>query len=413
MMAVSDRRFLGQFAWVSGGRIFAAGLQAISLILIARLVAPAEFGMLSSIIGLATVLQTTMDFGVSTYITRERAANPNSGGIATALRFNGITSLAMAAFVLVGLCGMGVLVSPTYYLMLPLALWISGERNADARLAVVFADGDAWINVVNLVSRRVVAIVIFVVLVLAGVDPILSYGIGVSIAAAASSIFANTYVSRRVSAESDITYRKLIADSHHYWANSVATQLRNLDVVIVAIFAGSVASGFYASASRLTSPLRILPTSLASVLIPAATRAVASRRSLWPLLKPAGVMLLAVTVIYMLLGMATPWLVPLALGDAYIPAIPVVQVVLVGLPFAASVSISNALLQAIGAKQFVAIAAGISTILCLIAVAFASIFYGALGAGWALTATFAFQAFVVIAKLAPYVRWRQQGGEAS
>lgn len=410
-MAPSDRRFLGQFAWVSGGRLLAAGLQALSLILIARFLPPSEFGILSSVIGLATVLQTVLDFGVGTYITRERAANPDSGGIATALRFNTMSSLAIAVVVLVGLGLMGWLVSPIYYLMLPLAFWLSGERNADARLTVVFADGDAWINVTNLISRRVAGVALFVVLVAVGSEPLLAYSVGIAIAAIASSFFANLYVRRRVTADATLTYRELIAASRHYWANSVATQARNLDVVIVAGFAGSVASGFYASASRLTTPLRILPTSLASVLIPAATRAVTAKRSLWPLLKPAGLMLAGVTLLYGALIVTAPWFVPLALGDPYAPAVPVIQIVLLGLPFAAAASLSNALLQAIGDKKFVAAAATISTIACLLGVTGTSLVWGAVGAGWALTAAFILQAVLVAVKLVSSVRKHHNEGE--
>jgi O-antigen/teichoic acid export membrane protein len=410
-VARANRSFFGQFAWVSGGRLLAAALQAVSLIFVARFLAPAEFGVLATVVSLATVLQAVLDFGVGTYITRERAANPNSGGIATALRFNAVTSTALAAIVVVGLSLMGLFVSPTYFLMLPLAFWLSGERNADARLTVVFADGDAWINVTNLLSRRLAGLIGFLALVSVGVEPLFSYSLALAVAAIASSLFANVYVRRRVDAAPSLTYRELIGESVHYWANSVATQARNLDVVIVGALAGSVAAGFYASASRLTTPLRILPTSLASVLIPAATRAVSAGRSLSPLLKSAAALLAGVTFLYALIYVAAPWFVPLALGDAYVPAIPVIQIVLLGLPFAACASLCNALLQAIGEKRFVATAATISTVFCLVAVALATIAAGAVGAAWALTASFALQAILAAAKLVPSVRPGSNRGE--
>ena len=410
IVAHAQRSLFGQFAWVSGGRLLAAALQAVSLILVARFLLPAEFGVLATVMSLATVLQAVLDFGVGTYITRERAANPNSGGIATALRFNALTSAALAAIVLLGLSLMGWFISPTYYLMLPLALWLSGERNADARLTVVFADGDAWINVTNLLSRRVAGLIGFLALESVGVEPLLSYCAAIGGAAVASSLFANLYVRRRVDAAPSLTYRELIAASMHYWANSVATQARNLDVVIVAAFAGSVAAGFYASASRLTTPLRILPTSLASVLVPAATRAVTNGRTISPLLKSAAAMLAVVSLLYAALLVAAPWFVPVALGKAYAPAVVVIQIVLLGLPFAASASLCNALLQAIGEKRFVATAATISTVFCLVAVAIATIFAGAVGAGWALTAAFVLQAVLTAAKLVQAVR-RQRSKE--
>lgn len=394
----TNRRFFGQFAWVTSGRIVAALLQALSLILIARFVDPSEFGTLSAVLGLATVAQTAIDMGVGTYITRERAASPDSGGIATALRFNMLTSLVLTALVLGALTAVGVLLDPVYYLMLPLAFWVSGERNADARLAVVFADGDVWINVVNLLARRTVGILLFLALALAGVEALLAYCLAVAVAALLSSGFANLYVRRRVTVPASISYRQLVHESTPYWINSVATQARNLDVTIAGIFAGSVQAGFYATASRLTSPLRILPTSLASVLLPAASRASARSHSLKPLLKVVVAVIGLMTVLYGIIFLLMPWIVPFALGDAYSDAVPTIQTVLVGLPFAAATSLFSSLLQGQGLKKFVATSASISTVACLVLVAILAPVWGSLGAGLALSISFVAQAVILIAR---------------
>lgn len=389
------RPFLGQFAWVSAGRIVAALLQALSLILVARSLVPAEFGLLSAVLGVATVAQTAIDMGVSTFTTRERAANPESGAVATALRFNTVSSLVLTAITLIALGVAGFVFNPLYWLMLPLAFWISGERNADTRLTVAFADGDAKINVFNLLSRRLAAIVLFLILLALAVEPLLAYCVATAVAALGSSFFANVYVRRRVTVPSSITYRELLRQSWPYWLHSVATQARNLDVVVTSAIAGAAQAGFYSAASRLTSPLRILPTSLSTVLLPAASRASARSHSIKPLVKTVLVVVAIMTVLYAILFVLMPWLVPFALGDAYSPAIPVIQIVLIGLPFAAAVSLVASLLQGQGYKHLVATTSTITTIACLVGVAIGSVAGGAIGAAIALAASFVLQASIL------------------
>ncbi|MFB2555283.1 oligosaccharide flippase family protein [Herbiconiux liangxiaofengii] len=391
----NPRPFLGQFAWVSAGRIVAALLQAFSLILIARSLVPAEFGVLSAVLGLATVLQTAIDMGVSTFTTRERAANPESGAVATALRFNTLSSLVLTAISLIALATVAIVANPLYWLMLPLAFWVSGERNADARLTVAFADGDAKINVFNLLGRRLFAILAFLGMLALGVEPLFAYCLSTAIAALGSSFFANQYVKRKVVVPSSITYRQLLQQSWPYWLHSVATQLRNLDVVVTSATAGAVQAGFYSAASRLTSPLRILPTSLSTVLLPAASRASARSHSIKPLVRTVLVVVAIMTVLYAVLFVLIPWLVPFALGDAYAPAIPVIQIVLVGLPFAAAVSLTASLLQGQGYKHFVATTSSVTTAACLIGVAVGSIASGALGAAVALAGSFVLQCAIL------------------
>lgn len=406
--AGEPKPLLGQFAWVTAGRIVAAILQAASLVLVVQRVSPVEFGVLSTVLGLATVFQTTVDMGVATFITRERALNPESGGIATALRFNAITSalLAVVVFALLGIAGS---FDPIYLLLLPLALWVSAERNADARLGVVFADGDAKINVFNLVGRRALAILVFVLLANSGMDPLFSFAVSSAVAAICSSLFANIYVKRRPIARPTIGFRELLRESRPYWINSVATQARNLDVTITVIMAGAAQAGFYSTAARLTSPLRILPNSLSSVLLPAATRASRQSQSMRPLLRVVVLVTLIMTGIYAAIWMLVPTGVSLFLGAAYTPAVPSIQIVVASLPFAAAASLLTSMLQGRGEKRYVAAVATVTTVLCLSAVAVAAPSFGSIGASAALAGSFIVQALALSVRLGVIARRGNEG----
>lgn len=146
-----------EFAWVSGGRIVAAVLQAVSLVVVARLLPVFEFGYLATFLGVTTLVQVALDFGVGSLVTRERAADETNPVVAAALRFTNVSTIALIVLLLLGLAAGAVYVSDVYWQMLPLAVWAAAERNADTRLSVAFADGDVQINVVNLLSRRTAA----------------------------------------------------------------------------------------------------------------------------------------------------------------------------------------------------------------------------------------------------------------
>jgi len=389
----APRPFLGQVAWVSGGRIGGALIQALSVVLVLRLLDPGEFGLLSGVLSLATISQTAIDMGVATFISRERAARPDSGAIATALRFNAISSLALTGVVLTALVVVWLASGNSIYLyMLPLAFWVSGERNADARLSVVFADGDAKINVINLLARRALSVIVFVVLAAVGVNPVLSFALGSAIAALSSSLFANFYVRRRVTTPPSISYRELLRLSRAYWVHAVASQARNFDVILVTTITGATQAGFYSTASRLTNPLTLLTSSLASTLLPAASRASAVSQSLRPLLRIATVVVGSMSAIYAVIYFAAPFLVTSVLPAEYADTTRVIQFVVAGLPFAAVASILSSVMQGQGHKRFVASTSTLATLTCLALIAVGSLNWGAIGAGAALSVTLCLQA---------------------
>jgi O-antigen/teichoic acid export membrane protein len=284
----------------------------------------------------------------------------------------------------------GFLVSPAWFLLLPLSIWIGAERNADARISIALADGDAWINVSNLVGRRLLATAMLIGLVSLGVDGIFAYSIALAIAAAGSSVFANVYVRARVTPRG-VGYGEVLAKSRPYWVHSVATQSRNLDATIVGAVAGATAAGLYSAGSRLTNPLSILPYSLATVLLPEATRAHAAGRSLRPSVLLAATMVSVATALYLTLIPLTPWLVSSVLGAAYEGSVVIIQIVLIGFPFAAGTSLVHALLQAIGRKNVVAASSTIFATLTLVGAMVGALLTGAVGAAIALSAVTATQ----------------------
>jgi O-antigen/teichoic acid export membrane protein len=397
------KKIATQFAWVSIGRLAGALIQAVTMLLLARDLGPKSFGLFSAAFGTAIVFQASLDLGVATLVLKERSANAQSTLIYSALRLT--DSLGLALFILAAtlLLGFGLLVDPFFLLLLPLAAWAAAERQADVWLSVPLADGDARINTQNLLLRRVATLLLYVGGLSTGIQPAFAFSAGMAITAVLSYTFVRKLVIQRINTEGVRTpVRAIVRQSWPYWLNSIGVQARNLDTLIVSTVAGAGQAGYYAATSRATGPLRILSTSMATVMLPASTSK--SPRDTRRLLRVVGIFAVFSCALYGSLVVFVPVAVELFLGEIYHEAILPLQIVLAGLVFAGLASLFTSMLQGVGLQLFVAKTAVITTIVCLIFVSFGGSTAGAIGAAIALAASFVVQAIILATQVIRYTR---------
>lgn len=360
------------------------------------------------------VTQTVADFGLTKYIVQLRVSDRSDGGIGAALRLGRNISIISTAVGTVALIAVGTQIPAVLALCL-MPLWMSSEKQVEAWLGVSLADGKLWHNATSLVFRRLGALVVLLAAHAAGLDPVPSYLVGLTL----FSLLAWWHVrivTNDVHTDRSVRAKTLMLAGRHYWFNSLAVQAMNFDVTIVAAMASAQSAGYYAAASRLTTPLRIVPTSFATLLFPAAAKAQLSGAR--PLLKAVGGLIAITTVMYIGLAVALPILVPLVLGPSFDPAAPVIQVVCVGLIFAAITSQFNSLMQGWGYLRAVTIISTASTLLSLTAIAIAAAHWGALGAGFALAGGYVVQLAIQAATIGSILRkqgrqWAEQPSSAS
>ncbi|WP_110883530.1 lipopolysaccharide biosynthesis protein [Mycolicibacterium wolinskyi] len=403
-----------QYSWILAGRLTGAAVQAASLTLVARWSGPAEFGFFAAAYGIALVTQTVADLGLTKYIVQLRVSDRSDGGIGAALRLGRNISIISTVVGTVALVAVGTQIPAVMALCL-MPLWMSSEKQVEAWLGVSLADGKLWHNATSLVFRRLGALVVLLVAHAAGLDPVPSYLVGLTL----FSLLAWWHVrivTDDVRTDRTVRAKSLLVGGRHYWFNSLAVQAMNFDVTVVAAMASAQSAGYYAAASRLTTPLRIVPTSFATLLFPAAAKAQLSGAR--PLLKAVGGLIAITTVMYIGLAVALPILVPLVLGPSFDPAAPVIQVVCVGLIFAAITSQFNSLMQGWGYLRAVTIISTASTLLSLIAIAIAAAHWGALGAGFALAGGYVVQLAIQAVTIGSILRkqgrqWAEQPSSAS
>jgi O-antigen/teichoic acid export membrane protein len=143
------------------------------------------------------------------------------------------------------------------------------------------------------------------------------------------------------------------------------------------------------------------------LLFPAAART--KRGDTRPLLKAVGALIALTTVMYVALAILLPQLVPILLGPSFEPAVSVIQVVCVGMIFAAITSQLSSLMQGWNYLRPVTIISMVSTAVSLLAIAFAAATHGALGAGFALAGGYVVQLTIQAVTMAVLLRRQGQG----
>lgn len=382
---------------MAGGRIVAAFLQLATLLTFASWVTPGIFGIVSSVVAFAIIPQALFDFGIATYVIRHRAASVEDGSVSYALRLSNFISivlsiLAISAFVLLGL-----VLNPLFFWLIPLAVWVGAERNADIWLGVALADGDAHLNVVSLVGRRFASFLIMLTLFVRGVEPVLAFTCALAVSSTLAALIGQRKLRARLPPPVALGLLPLIRLTWPYWLHSTATQVRNVDTAIVLLVTTPVQAGLYAVASRLTGPLRILPVSLAAVVLPDVAR---SKGALTPnLVRGIFLMIGAMSAFYVIAGFTAPYLFEVLLSADYFMAIPAIQVVCYGLIFGAVASILASVLQARGYQRKVAASSVITSLYCVPAIAFGANNWGSVGAAVALVSSFSLQAALLLISL--------------
>lgn len=392
-------RLLSGFAWMVSGRLGAALLQALSLILVARSTTPADFGILAAFMGVIIVAQTIMDFGLPTYIIRSRAENPRSNLAAMALRVYGKVGILL----LVALCVVAVSINVAYaknwWGLLPLAFagWL--ERQSDVRLSLAIADGDVWKNSLNLIIRRTATIVLLTAGINRHLNPIVVFGVASVLAALFSIILSRRLVDIRFGPQS-VTWeetKRLVRASRAYWANSVGAQIRNLDALAVSLVGNPIAAGHYGAVSRSIGPLRMVTASLSTVLLPMAARNEGNKRRAL-MFSVVGV-LAVMSLIYVVLALYAESVVLLVFGPQYLPATLAFQFIVLSLVFASGVSVLTPLLQVKGFQSSVGKISIASSIIALMAICAGAIYAGVSGASAGLAISYVLHLLVLLGVL--------------
>ncbi|MDE0776515.1 MAG: lipopolysaccharide biosynthesis protein [Nocardioides sp.] len=356
----------------------------------ARNVSPTEFGYVAAVMSTLMVLGSLFDFGMGSLLLRERSAGAGLDFVCAVLRINGRTNAALAVVAVSGLSILALVGrSGVAWAAIPLCLWAVSEKNGQVWLLYAVAEGRTRLQFQTLMIRRAGGLGVFLCL-LQVVEAPWAFSLGLVVA----SVAGNAYVRRRIGtprAESLPPFREVLRSGWGYYVNSVATQARNLDVLVVHLVSGATVAGIYAVPARLTSPLRMLPTAVAPVVMRHTARDAAGASK--AVAKLSLVVMGFMTAVMLTLAALAELAVDVALGPAYGDAVVPLRVLCGGLIFAFATSLLVAQLQGMGHSARVAKMSAAMAPLSLGLIAGGTYLGSATGACVGLAAGFALHAF--------------------
>lgn len=375
-----------QYGLLLSGRVASALLQAATLVLFARFSDVISFGVTMAFVGVTSLGVAIADLGMGSLVVRE-AARKNFGLVLTSLRLNVLSQLSLILAIVVALCFLGNSDMPILYMLVPLGMSLAIEKYADVRLGIALADGSSGVVTIGLISRRLVTLVVLLSLIFLKIEPVLSYSIGALSGAIAAVAYAHKFV--EVPRATLKPARNVISASTPYWFNSMAAQLRNLDVTIVSFMSSATQAASYSVASRIVGPFQLFVTSAASIVLPTASRQKnhEKKRTFWIIL---GVSIIA-GLCYTAVALTAYWWVPLLLGEAYSFAVLPVAIVTLGLIPMSYSEVAKATLQGWGSASQVAYVSVCTGIMLVLAISLGSAINGAIGAAIAFSIIFSAQ----------------------
>jgi PST family polysaccharide transporter len=327
------------------------GFQLVFAVLVARLLGPSEYGVISAATVYATLMSLLLDQGISSALIQRRDLDESAPGAAATVNLllgvllTVVTLLAapwvglffhepqlvgVLQLLAIGLLFKAVAISPRSMLLRHLRLEsvaaadiLGAGIGMTAGLVAAFSGAGAMAFVyLTLLGDGVTAAVLLIRnrgpvpnLRLRSFMPLLGFG---------SRVFAT---------------------------NAVAYLSRNSDNVLVGRFLGTTALSYYSMGYRiLVIPVQLIGQSVNRVMFPAFSRAADDRRRLADYLSTATELLAVVTLPSMaLLAVAAPELVQVVLGDRWLPAAPLMTVLAIAGARETMFYLTPALIRATGA----------------------------------------------------------------
>jgi O-antigen/teichoic acid export membrane protein len=334
--------------WMSDGaqllvsQILTVLATSVAAITIARTLEPADWAVFSALLGLSVALTLVADFGIGTWLLRElsgeladgkgQAPNQLSRLVGAGVLVNAVVALPL----LIGAIAWWVLAGPDVTVVAALvSLLVYGALIASANALEAPLRAQRRVRVVLSASVIEKSLLVILLLGVAATGAGLA-AIGLAYLAAGLTriVFDSVILFVRdrlpVPRPSSSAAIEVARASMPFALNAASLNLiPRLDTIFLVLLS-TTSAAWFAIGDRLLGPALIVPAALGSALYPFMATRAAKHASPWVIAGGMGLTGLVIAVAGVVLA---PSLVPLVFGDEYEEAVPVVQVMLLGIPF--------------------------------------------------------------------------------
>ncbi|MBW9122397.1 lipopolysaccharide biosynthesis protein [Microbacterium trichothecenolyticum] len=320
------------------GQVATMGIQFLGTIILSRLLAPEDFGLVAMVTVFVGVGELLRDFGMPTAALQSRElSNQQASNV---FWITGAMSLAVA--VILTLCTpllVALYDEPRLSSIVPVMASVLLLNGLQAQYQVRLARSMRYVALAgnSVVARSAgLAIGIFGALVGWGYWAIVAQLVSQAFILLVGSGILTRWLPTRPRRGSD-SLRLIRAGAHFGGAQVLTFAADNVDTLMIGAVWGPQALGQYNRAFQLFMlPITAIFSPLTNVVVPTINRAVAEGRN------PSGVLIKIQTAVcglsiwLLLITAATaPWLIPLLLGDQWTLTIPLIQILSLGGAFRA------------------------------------------------------------------------------
>lgn len=301
-------------------------LVAFSYILAARGSEPAAFGAVASAIAIGMALIGIVDFGANSLWVRSIASKELSIQEVTRRSVWKVILAALIAAIVT--LAVWMLNLPPEYVSVGFIFFLTtlAQLTQVPLRAAARSDRVA----LSVVISRVAGFAVLLGLTFCEVPSTTSLWVSLSVNAVVEAIMYVVLTPRRFRYRFDsLRIVNPWKDSMHFGVYSIATSLQSLDVPVVSAAAGPVAAGAYAAVNRWTQPLGLAVGGFTSASAPFVAGA-SSFAHAWRAVRKATWMLFAALASCVVAFFLAEPLVPLLLGQDYLDAVGVFQVMALG-----------------------------------------------------------------------------------
>jgi O-antigen/teichoic acid export membrane protein len=247
-----------------GGRVFAravgAALQAITLVVLARILSPSEFAPFALIPTVGAACACLLGGGLGTLALR--VGGEQGWGVQ-------LLRLAVVVSVQIGLvaAAVGVCLSSAGWLLVAApSVMVAVDQLVGVAQGVLAGQTRHRDAARLLIAQRALPLCGLLFGGFIGGHQIAGYGLGglILFIVVAAPIYRNVGALP--------TIRAVLSRAKGFWGVSAVSTLAYLDVLIVGLFLGEYAAGIYGATVRLVAPLSILTSSIIYIIVPEASR---------------------------------------------------------------------------------------------------------------------------------------------
>lgn len=363
------RRLTGALALRVGARGIAAAFQAVTLILMARELGPADFGVFGQAQSIGIFGAAIFSFGLSTRSLRLAVDDDPERIVSGMFVLRFVTAATVS-----------VLIAGVFYAMDPAAAGI-----LLAVAVVLFADmmNDLMQGVLSGLERQKLASVLLIAHRLLPFSAVLfkpfpdmnilaQFVFGCGLAAIAPIVYTVVFWAKPVS------LRALTRGSSGFWLSTIAGPVSQFDTTIVRLTSSVTSVGYYAAAARVGAPLNLISSSLVNIVVPAMTREpdAAIRIQMFVRLRRLGIIFAGFIIV------SSPMVAELVvrlLGEQYRPGWPVFCGMIIAAAFSGISQMYQAYFFAINLPRIAAVSIALGTVIGLAVLGFGSALWGVAG----------------------------------